>query len=156
MRQCPKSYMFEFIVFLLVGCYTKGKGPSMSNYLSIAYLSQCIWLLCGIRKFSSRIWTRISVSLSEGVDHYTKIAFLYIYINLGKIPQKRMEYFRLLLDHPAWIEHQFLSGIRDSRKARSPWGMMRGVGGVRSNEVNTPDLIGQRIRVRVRTTMLRF
>ena len=27
--------------------------------------------------------------------------------------------------------HQFLSGIRDSRKARSVWGMMRGVGGVR-------------------------
>ena len=37
---------------------------------------------------------------------------------LRKIPQKRMEYFRLLFDHVAWIEHQFLSGIRDSRKAR--------------------------------------
>ena len=32
-----------------------------------------------------------------------------------------------------WIEHQFLSGIRDSRKARSLWGMMRGVGGVRKS-----------------------
>ena len=32
--------------------------------------------------------------------------------------------------HLAWIEHQFFSGIRDSRKARSLWGMMRGVGGV--------------------------
>ena len=42
-----------------------------------------------------------------------------------------MECFRLLLDHLAWIEHQFLSGIRDSRKAESLWGMMRGVGGVR-------------------------
>ena len=31
----------------------------------------------------------------------------------------------------AWIEHQFLSGIRDSRKAGSLWGMMRGMGGVR-------------------------
>ena len=28
-----------------------------------------------------------------------------------------MECFRLLFDHLAWIEHQFLSGIRDSRKA---------------------------------------
>ena len=27
-----------------------------------------------------------------------------------------MECFRLLFDHLAWIEHQFLSGIRDSRK----------------------------------------
>ena len=50
---------------------------------------------------------------------------------LGKIPQKRMECFRLLLEPLAWIEHQFLSGIRDSRKAGSLWGMMTGVGGVR-------------------------
>ena len=42
-----------------------------------------------------------------------------------------MECFRLLFDHLAWIEHQFLSGIRDSRKAGSLWGMMRGVGGVK-------------------------
>ena len=47
------------------------------------------------------------------------------------MPQKRMECFRLLLEHLAWIEHQFLSGIRDSRKEGSLWGMMRGVGGLR-------------------------
>ena len=52
---------------------------------------------------------------------------------LGKMPQKRMECFRLLFDHLAWIEHQFLSGIRDSRKAGNLWGMMRGVGGVRKS-----------------------
>ena len=45
------------------------------------------------------------------------------------MPQKRMECFRLLFDHLAWIKHQFLSGIRDSRKARNLCGMMRGVGG---------------------------
>ena len=44
-----------------------------------------------------------------------------------------MEYFRLHLDHPARIEHQLLSGIRDSRKAGSLWGMMTGVGGVRKS-----------------------
>ena len=49
------------------------------------------------------------------------------------MPQKFMECFRLLLDHHAWIKHQFLSGIRDSRKAGSLWGMMRGVGGVRKS-----------------------
>ena len=48
---------------------------------------------------------------------------------LGKMPQKRMECFRLLLNHLAWIEHQVLSGKRDSRKTRNLWGMMRGVGG---------------------------
>ena len=40
---------------------------------------------------------------------------------------------RLLLEHLAWIEHQFLSGIRDSRKTGSLWGMMRGVAGVRKS-----------------------
>ena len=45
-----------------------------------------------------------------------------------------MECFRLLLEHLAWIEHEFLSGIRDSRKAGSLGGMMRGVGGVRKSE----------------------
>ena len=44
-----------------------------------------------------------------------------------------MECFRLLFDHLAWTEHQFLSGIRDSRKPGSLWGMMRGVGGVRKS-----------------------
>ena len=39
-----------------------------------------------------------------------------------------MECFKLL------VEHLFLSGIRDSRKAGSLWGMMRGVGGVRKSE----------------------
>ena len=52
---------------------------------------------------------------------------------MEKRPQKRMECFRLLLDHLAWIKHQFLSGIRNSRKAGSLSGMMRGVGGVRKS-----------------------
>ena len=49
---------------------------------------------------------------------------------LGKNPTETMEFFRLLFDHLAWIEYEFLSGIRDSRKPRSLWGMMRSVGGV--------------------------
>ena len=44
-----------------------------------------------------------------------------------------MECFRLLFNHFAWIKHQFLSGIRVSRKAQSLWGMMTGVGGVRKS-----------------------
>ena len=52
---------------------------------------------------------------------------------LGKMPQKSMEYFRLLLEHLAWIEHQLLSSVRDSRKAGSLWGMMRCVGRVRKS-----------------------
>ena len=52
---------------------------------------------------------------------------------LGKMPQKRMECFRLLLEHLVWIEHQFLRGIRDPKKAGSLWGIMRGVGGVKKS-----------------------
>ena len=49
------------------------------------------------------------------------------------MPQKPMECFKLLLEHLAWIEHQFMSGVRDARKAGSLWGMIRGVGGVRKS-----------------------
>ena len=52
---------------------------------------------------------------------------------LGKMPQKRIECFRLLLEHLAWIEHQFLIGIRDSIKAGNLWEMMRGVGGIKKS-----------------------
>ena len=52
---------------------------------------------------------------------------------LGKNATETYGMIRLLFDHLAWIEHQFLSVIRDSRKAGSLWGMMRGVGGVRKS-----------------------
>ena len=55
------------------------------------------------------------------------------FLNLENMPKKRTECFRLLFDHLALIEHQFLSGMRDSRKAESLWGMMRGVAGVRKS-----------------------
>ena len=51
----------------------------------------------------------------------------------GKMLQKHIKGFRLLFDHLAWIEHHFLSSIKDLRNARSLWGMMRGVGGVRKS-----------------------
>ena len=72
----------------------------------------------------------ISKIQSDTLEERYAIKFFFI---LGKMPQKRMECFTLLFDHLAWIEHRFLSGIRDSRKAGSLWGMMRGVGGVRKS-----------------------
>ena len=76
--------------------------------------------------------------LSQLVDFKNAIwtwGHLYnkIVLNLEKMPQKRMKCFRLPFEHLAWIEHQPLSGIRDSRKAGSLWGMMRGVGGVKKS-----------------------
>ena len=49
------------------------------------------------------------------------------------MPQKPIECFRLLFDRLAWIAQQFLSGIKDSRKATSLWAMMRAVGEVRKS-----------------------
>ena len=72
----------------------------------------------------------ISKIQSDTLEEQYAIKF---YLNVEKMPQKRMECFRLLLDHLALIEHQFLSGIRVSRKSESLWGMMRGVGGVRKS-----------------------
>ena len=66
-----------------------------------------------------------NLTLSKTNMQYNSILYL------EKMPQKLMECFRLLFDHLALIEHQFLCGIRDSRKSESLWGVMRGVGGVR-------------------------
>ena len=50
---------------------------------------------------------------------------------LGKNASETRVMLQTVLGHFASIEHQFLSGIRDSRKAGSLWGVMRGVGEVR-------------------------
>ena len=59
---------------------------------------------------------------------------------LGKMPKKRMECFRLLLEHLAWIEHVFEwhKRFREGRESvrNDEW-----CG--RSKEVRTPELIGQ-------------
>ena len=47
------------------------------------------------------------------------------------MPQKRMECFRLLFDHLAWIEHQFLEWDKRFKEARES--VMGGVGGVRKS-----------------------
>ena len=82
-----------------------------------AWLSQVV-------NFKNAIWTW---------GHIRRTICNKIVLNLEKMPQKRMGCFRLLFEHLAWIEHEFLSGIRDSTKAWSLWGMMRGVGGVRKS-----------------------
>ena len=82
----------------------------------------------GIHPTKARLSQR--VNFKYAIWHYRRMICNKIVLNLEKMPQKRMECFRLLFDHIAWIEHQFLSSIRDSRKAGSLWGMMRGVGGV--------------------------
>ena len=81
----------------------------------------------------TKAWLSHLVNFKNVIWHFRRTICNKIVLNLEKMPQKHMECFRLLFDHLAWIEHQFLSGIRDSRKARSLWGMMRGVWGVRKS-----------------------
>ena len=64
-------------------------------------------------------------------DTLEELYAIKLCFKLEKMPERRMECVRLFLEHLQWIQHRFLSGIRDSRKAGSLWGMMRGVGGVR-------------------------
>ena len=77
-------------------------------------------------------------------------------LNLKHMPQKRMECFRLLFEHLAWIEYQRINKGTERHKR-----FKKGTESVRddekcgrSKEVNTPELIDQRVRVRV--TILRF
>ena len=84
----------------------------------------------GIGIHPTKPWLSLLVNLkvqSGTLEEGYAIKFCF---ELGKMPQKRMECFRLLFDHLSGIEHQFLSGIRDSRKAGCLGGMVRGVGGV--------------------------
>ena len=78
----------------------------------------------------TKAWLWISIMQFDTLEERYAIKS---YFKLGKMPQKRMECFRLLLEHLAWIDHQLLSGIRDSRKAGCLWGMIRGVGEVRKS-----------------------
>ena len=74
--------------------------------------------------------SKIQSGREDNLEERYAIKFCF---ELGNMPQKRMECFRLLLEHLHRIEYPFLSGIRDSRKPGSLWWMMRGMAGVRKS-----------------------
>ena len=80
----------------------------------------------------TKTWLSQLVIFKNAIWHLRTICNKIV-LNLENMPQKRRECFRLLFDHLAWIEHQFLNGIRDSRKAGSLRRMMGGVVGVRKS-----------------------
>ena len=87
----------------------------------------------GIGIHHTKAWLSQLVNFKNAIltsGHFRRTICNKIVLNLEKMPQKGMECVRLLFDHLAWIEHEFLSGIRDSRKAGTLWGMVRAVGGV--------------------------
>ena len=91
----------------------------------------------GIGIHPTKAWLSQLVNFKNAIwrwGHFRRmICNKTLFLHLEKMPQKRMECFRLLFDHLAWIEHQFLRSIWDSRKAGNLWGMMRDVGGVRKS-----------------------
>ena len=89
-------------------------------------------LECTLLKPDCHSWWILKMQ-SGRVDTLEEQYAIKFCFKLGKMPQKRMECFRLLFDNLAWIKHQFLRGKRDSRKAGSLWGMIRGVGGVKES-----------------------
>ena len=83
-------------------------------------------------KSDCHIWW-ISKMQSGREDNLEERYAIKFYFKLRKMPQKRMECFRLFFDYFAWIEHELLSGIRESRKTGNLWGRMKGVAGVRKS-----------------------
>ena len=106
-------WLTNFYDFWFKWTATTGIGIHPSK----AWLSQLV-------NFKNAIWTW---------RHFRRTICNKIVLNLERMLQKRTKWFKLLLEHIAWIEYQFLSGIRDSRKVGSLWGIMRGVGGVRKS-----------------------
>ena len=73
---------------------------------------------------------RISKIQSDTLEERYAIEFCF---KLGKNATETYGMLQTLFDHLVWTEHQFLSGMRYSRKAGRHWGMMWGVGGVRKS-----------------------
>ena len=106
-------------------CYTSYKMTDQFLWFQVQMNSPTKAWLSQLVNFRNAIWTW---------GHFRRaICNKKSALNLEEMPQKRMEFFKLLLDHLSWVERQFLSGTRDSRKAGSLCGMMRGVGRIRKS-----------------------
>ena len=64
--------------FSLTSCFTKAEEPSLPNYLPITggkiigfIPFPRVLVLCEMQSVSSRIWTRVAVSISYDDNHYT-------------------------------------------------------------------------------------
>ena len=103
----------------------------LTNFYDFRFKST---VTAGIGIHPTKGWLPQLVNFKNAIWMWGRTLYNKIVLNLEKMPQKHMVCFRLLFDHLAWTEHQFLSGIRDSRKAGSLWGIIRGVRGVRKSE----------------------
>ena len=74
--------------------------------------------------------SRMQSGHEDTLEEWYAIKF---YFKLGKNAPETYGMLPTAFQSSCRIEHQFLSGIRDSMKAGSLWEMMRGVGGVRKS-----------------------
>ena len=80
--------------------------------------------------YHSWVFSKMQSGREGTLEELYAIKFCF---KLGKNAKEKYGILQTALDHPGWIEHQFLSCIRDSRKAGSLWGMLRGMKGVRKS-----------------------
>ena len=81
-----------------------------------------------------KTWLSQQVNFKNPIWHFIRtIGNKILFWTCKKKATETYGMFQTTLDQLAGIEHQFLSGIRDSRKTGSLWGMIRGVGGVRKS-----------------------
>ena len=103
------------------------------NYIYIYIYTWWIQLESTLLKSNCQCWW-ISKMQSGCEDTLEEQYAIKLCFKLGKNATETYGMLQTVFDHLAWSELQFLRGIRDSRKAGSLWGMMRGVGGVRKSE----------------------
>ena len=78
-------------------------------------------------------WLSQLVNFKNAIWHFRRMICNKILFKLEKNATDTYGMLQTVFEHLAWIEHQFLSGIKDSRKAGSLYGMMTGVEGVRKS-----------------------
>ena len=76
-------------------------------------------------------WWILKKNLTWG--HFRRTIYNKILFYTWKNATDTYRMLQTAFGHLGWIEHQFLSSKRDSRKAWRLWVMMRGVGGVRKS-----------------------
>ena len=88
----PTNYIIIF-TNPSASCLTKAEEPSLSNYLLIAggriigfIPFPRVLVLCEMQSVSSRIWTRVAVSISCEDNHYTTGTYqLHYYLKLNRV-----------------------------------------------------------------------
>ena len=139
----PSVYIFVS-VFILV----------CMNLSKFSLFSVCVDMCIFNSRLCVYIYVCVCVVHSISFQTFFVLAFKIV-VKLLKIQYViaiHLECFRLLFDHLVWIEHQFFEWHKRLKEGRESVRDDERCG--RSKEVNTPELIGQKVRVRV--TMLRF